>query len=118
MSKLAKAIEATLTGNVKAMRGLNLRYTEVTQQVNQNQIPVDLAKEFLLQVKLHKKAFISDGKDAQFAMQDIKRAMIEEVFGEFRPMLIEIRSALYDNDMSRVRTLLAEIEHDMFHDGL
>jgi hypothetical protein len=32
MSKLAKAIEATLTGDVKAMRGLNLRYTEVSQQ--------------------------------------------------------------------------------------
>ena len=44
--------------------------------------------------------------------------MIEEVFGEFRPMIIEMRAALYDEDTSRVRRLLAEMEHSMFADGI
>ena len=52
------------------------------------------------------------------ALRDLKRAMIEEVFGEFRPMIIEMRAALYDEDTSRVRRLLAEMEHSMFTDGI
>jgi hypothetical protein len=35
--------------------------------------------------------------------------VIEEVFGEFRPMIIEMRSALYDDDKTRIRGLLAEL---------
>ena len=52
------------------------------------------------------------------ALRDLKRVMIEEVFGEFRPMIIEMRAALYDEDTSRVRRLLAEMEHSMFADGI
>ena len=44
--------------------------------------------------------------------------MIEGVFGEFHQMIIEMRAALYDEDTSRVRRLLAEMEHSMFADGI
>lgn len=116
MSKLAKAIDATLTGNVKASRDLGLRYVDVSKAVQDN--PVRLAREFLLSVKLSKRVFIEEHHDTNIVLHDIKRAMIEEVFGEFRPMLIEMRSALYDEDLVRARTLLAEMEHSMFRDGL
>lgn len=120
MSKLAKAIDATLTGNVRATRDLNLRYTDIQAGV----APLDhlatrlLSKEMFLSVKLQKKVWVEDGHDIEIAMHDIKRAMIEEIFGEFRPMLIEIRGALYYEDTVRVRTLLAEMEQHMFRDGL
>ena len=120
MSKLAKAIEATQTRNVRVSRDLGLRYTDVQAGV----VPLDhlaaplLSKEMFLGVKLQKKVWISDGEDMEIAMHDIKRAMIEEIFGEFRPMLIEIRGALYDEDTVRARTLLAEMEQCMFRDGL
>jgi hypothetical protein len=48
----------------------------------------------------------------------VKRAMIEEVFGEFRPLIIEMRRSLYDEDTQRVRTLLARLEEQMFTDGV
>lgn len=120
MSKLAKAIDATLTRNVRATRDLNLRYTDIQAGVT----PLDhlatrlLSKEMFLSVKLQKKVWVEDGHDIEIALHDIKRAMIEEIFGEFRPMLIEIRGALYDEDTVRVRTLLAEMEQQMFRDGL
>jgi hypothetical protein len=47
-------------------------------------------------------------------MHNVKRSVIEDVFGEFRPLLIEMRTAIYDDDMTRLRTLLAQIENQMF----
>jgi hypothetical protein len=47
-------------------------------------------------------------------MHNVKRSVIEDVFGEFRPLLIEMRTAIYDDDMTRVRTLLAQMENQMF----
>lgn len=116
MSKLAKAIDAVLTGNVRASRNLGLRYTEVKFAVNESGRL--LTKEALLRVTLEKRFFKDDTLDADMVYHDIKRSMIEEVFGEFRPLLIEMRGALYDEDTNRVRTLLAEFEQQMFRDGL
>ena len=48
---------------------------------------------------------------------DIRAALLEQVFGEFRPLILEMRSALYDEDRHRIRTLLAELEHQMFHEN-
>jgi hypothetical protein len=52
------------------------------------------------------------------ALRNMKRAMIEEIFGEFRPIILELRASVYDNDLTRMRTLLAELENQMFTDGL
>ena len=82
----------------------------------------------MLRAKLETKAYISssdcnsspaaDHNNYTEALRDLKRAMIEEVFGEFRPMIIEMRAALYDEDTSKVRRLLAEMEHSMFAGGI
>lgn len=50
-------------------------------------------------------------------LNDIRSALLEQVFGEFRPLIIEMRSALYDEDRHRIRTLLSELEHQMFHEN-
>jgi hypothetical protein len=47
-------------------------------------------------------------------MHNIKRSVIEDVFGEFRPLIVEMRTAIYDDDMVRLKTLLAHIENQMF----
>lgn len=119
MSKLAKSIDATLTGNVKASRDLKLNYLDTSIAFN----PMPLTKQIRFSVKLECDRFIEDSliKNKNIyseVLKDIKRAMIEEVFGEFRPMIIEMRSALYDDDKTRIRGLLAELEERMFNDGL
>jgi uncharacterized protein (DUF1810 family) len=120
MSKLAKAINSTLTGDVKAARNLKLNYLDVSRTVSD----VDhlrLAKKYKIGVKLETSCWLEEGlvADAYHEMLfSVKRAMIEEVFGEFRPLIIEMRSALYDEDTRRVRTLLAQLEEQMFTDGV
>ena len=118
MSKLARAIVATLTNNVRAIRD---QYIDVKMHMQDHaQL---LSREVRLSVTLQctkwlEASMLSNTDIKQTVQQDIKRAMIEEVFGEFRPMLIEMRSALYDADTTRLRTLLAELEHVMFTEGL
>lgn len=118
MSKLAKAIDATLTRNVRASRDLKLNYTTINLLVNESVSTHNLSKELLLSVKIAKQCWYNESDDLNDVLHDIKRAMIEEVFGEFRPLLIEIRGSLYDEDTIRAKTLLAELEDQMFRDGL
>ena len=133
MSKLAKAIDATLTGDVKLARSLKLNYLSVEKISQELHDPMFFEKRIgiMLRAKLETKAYISSSDCIsssaadhnnmiyiQKELRDLKRAMIEEVFGEFRPMIIEMRAALYDEDTSRVRRLLAEMEHSMFADAI
>lgn len=127
MSKLAKAIDYTFTGNRSFKEKPNLNYLDV-KTATQNLGYPNIGREFMIGVKLQSTKWVDDSQLIQSkenepaitseVLHDLKRAMIEEVFGEFRPLIIEMRSALYDKDTTRVRTLLAELEHQMFADGL
>ena len=120
MSKLAKAIDATFTGNVKATRDLNLRYTDVQFNVSDRNSD---AREYRLLVKLQQMYYLSasdlaDGHAKDEVRKLLTRSMIEEVFGEFRPIIFELQSAMYLEDKQRMITLLTELEHKMFVEGL
>ena len=123
MSKLARMIKATQTGNVRAADTPSFRYAdaEIHTQTVQG---YDTGKQVRLNVKFSKDVFLSDYM-AKYpdgiwgaALSAQRRAMIEEIFGEFRPILIEAQSAVYEKDFNRVRALLAELENQMFVDGL
>jgi hypothetical protein len=126
MSKLAKAIDATVTGDVKLARNYKSNYLSVEKISQEMHDPMFFEKRIgiMLRAKLETKAYISpfamDSSSVPHTetLRDLKRAMIEEVFGEYRPMIIEMRAALYDEDTSRVRRVLAEMEQSMFADGL
>jgi hypothetical protein len=47
-------------------------------------------------------------------LKSVRRQVIEEVFGEFRPMIYEMHTALYDEDLTRVKNILAKLENQMF----
>lgn len=116
MSKFAQAITAKLTGDVKACK---MRYVTIEQQ----QLPTEpfaLRNGVEIAAVFRQKAYIDDspsrpkGECIVEALKDVRRAMVEEVFGEFRPYLIEMRAALHDGDESRLRRLLIDLEHKMF----
>ena len=50
----------------------------------------------------------------EYAADNAKRAVAEAVFGEFRPIIIQIYNALYDYDVEQARKLLSELEIQMF----
>ena len=127
MSKLSDAIDYEFTGNKSYLVRPKNNYLNVSTTVQDIGYP-SIGREFKIGVKLQATKWVGDTCLIQSnenepaivsdVLKDLKRAMIEEVFGEFRWMIIEMRSALYDKDNSRVRTLLAEMEHKMFNEGI
>jgi hypothetical protein len=124
MSKLAKAIDYQRTGNVSALQNFGYNYTDISFHTQKT----DFAYEYKVEVKLSARkwfdetALISSNENASAIRQEvytpIKRAMIEEIFGEFRPIIVELQSAIYDKNLDRMRHLAAELEYKMFHEGL
>ena len=127
MSKLSQAIDYQFTGNKSYLEKPKNNYLDVSTAVQDIGYP-NIGREFKIGVKLQTTKWVDDTKlihskenepaIVSDVLNDLKQAMIEEVFGEFRWMIIEMRSALYDKDNNRVRTLLAEMEHKMFHEGI
>jgi hypothetical protein len=118
MSKLAKVLQDAVTGNVRASRSPTNNYMDVSLHVKAD--PHHLSKEYLLKATFEAKAWLDDSDvNGRIGITySLKRSILEEVFGEFRPYLIELRTALYDQDLNRAQTLLAEFEHQMFQEGL
>lgn len=73
--------------------------------------------EYRLGAKLETK-FYSDHYNKKLEYEEIvqrmKAAMIEEVFGEFRPILYKISMASYERDFISVNKLVKELENQMF----
>lgn len=120
MSKLAEAITAELTGDKKVSR---MRYL-TTESFQQPPSGFNLRNGYAMVATFKHVAWVDDithltkGDAIVEAMKDVRRAMIEDVFGEFRPYLIEMRAALHDADESRLRKLIVELEHKMFVEGV
>ncbi len=123
MSKLAAKIDDVLTGKHRTSRLPSTRYFDIKFNTGGTQYTHGVDKEVMLDFRLRTNAWVNDlewnNTDVRSTIiRDLKRSMIEEVFGEFRPLIIELRSSLYDGDTVRTRTLLAELEHQMFTDGI
>ena len=118
MSKLAKALQFNQAGNVPKQ--------------SMDFVSADLSlgifgwdKEYKLTAKLQAKAVLAQEvvDDATFdaiaqTKQQLQRMMIEEVFGEFRNPLHEIRKALYNQDCYKAAQLLTDLEVQMFSEGI
>lgn len=123
MSKLASKIDDVLTGQHRTSRLPTVRYTDIKFNTGPTQYEYGVEKELILEVKLRTKAWVNEQEwnnteIRSNIIRDLKRSMVEEVFGEFRSIIIELRSSIYDGDTNRTRTLLAELEQQMFTDGL
>lgn len=125
MSKLAKAIEAKIYfDNVRAAMLPAPRYFEVTSEVNEitceysKDIQVRIGVKFGAQVWISEVELLKSNAPIDAAKVNVKRAIVEEIFGEFRPLLNDITIATYAGDMHQVRDLVAKLGNQMFIEGL
>jgi hypothetical protein len=125
MSKLAKLIDATITGDKKLVQNLKPQYTDVKLETGNVTREMGIAKAVKIGVTFQQVVYIdqyeldqSNGEALEHALVSIKRSIVEEVFGEFRSMLRDIHSATYDADMTRVRNATTALEQAMFYDGI
>jgi hypothetical protein len=125
MSKLSLAIDYKATGNITALNKLNYNYTDISINSHTKQ---DFMREYEILVKIYAKKWFDEdsliiSKENENAIKQdvytsIKKAIVEEIFGEFRPIIYEMQSAIYDRDTTRLRLLTSELEHKMFYEGI
>jgi len=125
MSKLAKAIEAKVYfDGARAATLPAPRYFEATKEVNEitceysKEIQVQIGVKFAAQVWISEVELLKSRAAIDAALVNVKRAIIEEIFGEFRPLLNDITIATYAGDMHQVRDLVAKLGNQMFIEGL
>jgi hypothetical protein len=120
MSKIIKLLEAKLTGDQRAGQQLAMNYTGYNIEYN-NGISSDRDYQISVYARFGAKGWVSNRdylKDGDlthnYVVRDIKRGLVEEVFGEFRPYLMDIRRALYEHNFELVREKLNELETEMY----
>ena len=85
------------------------------------QNPMNALSEYRIGLKLEHRILLSDievrsSKDdvLQMATSQVKQAIIEEVFGEFREHFRAMEMALWEHDIDKARAALRAFETQMF----
>ena len=121
MSKLAKAIDYEVSNkDYYKQLPFKFKYTNVKFSVSDDMSTIGSKyREYKIGVTLETKAFCSDmDPNRDDIVKKVKRAMIEEVFGEFRPMIYNLHAALYDKDTDEAEKIVQELDRVMFREGL
>lgn len=74
-------------------------------------------RQYHIGVEIHAHLNLPDNPNAksiQNVVEHCRRMICEEVFGEFRPMLLKIITSAYENDFEKVETTAEEILKRMF----
>jgi hypothetical protein len=121
MSKLAELLQAAYTNNVRVGQELQMDYTKTNFEYQSSPDFHSRDYEVRVNVSFGSKGwvtysdYIKDGDlSSHYVVKNIKRGVIEEVFGEFRPSLYKLRTALYDRNFDEARQILNQLEYDMF----
>ena len=119
MSKLAALVRAT---PLKEIKYSDSRLTKVSSDDSliSTSYGFGQMRAFKIAVEVGAKCFIdeykskSNGEDINERIAAMRRAVVEEVFGEFRAPLYEVTGALYDCDFRKARALLSLLERKMY----
>lgn len=120
MSKLAKAVEAYQNGDKKT----SFKYTSFKHDsARMSNSDLIAQTKYRLEVNLGATVWIDDNvkgsiDKVQWALEDVRKGIVEEVFGEFRGILNDMRIANHQSDSDRMRTLISELEYKMFVEGI
>ena len=120
MSKISDAINYQLIGETESYRTLGLEFTDMSTEISDDRL--ECVKKFSVGVCLRRIVSTSFHSLEQNArdfitaetINKIKAEIIDEIFGEFRPDIQKIRSALWEQDLAKARQSLNDLEHKMF----
>lgn len=112
MSKLSENLEAYSTG-VRAAPQQKLNYVSFKTSVYE-QPPYLIS--YRLECNIGSQFFVyeNDNQALDYAIAKSKRALLEEIFGEFRQDLYNLDVALYNEDYQKAKELLSCVMKNMF----
>lgn len=114
MSKLTNLIEVHQTGRVRLVP-----HSPVVQVKEESTSVIEPLKvgmlEYRLEVKFAVRGYADKDKSEDIVrLKDMaKRQILEEVFGEFRPMLRRVERAIYELNWDEARDALRDLEMEM-----
>lgn len=125
MSRLAKHLKPSSTGRRSIEYGLmpSLDVREMAANSAEAAAPTVLS-EYAIEARLRATCLIDDRSAQQAdsvwedAVRSTRRKIVEEVFGEFRPMLYQLNEATHKRDWAAVNRGLRQIYDTMFEEGL
>jgi len=126
MSKIVKLIMAQQSHPIDVKRLSNkLNFSKVTEHYSNefntlgyDSIKYEIGVRFGAAVYVPNTPTNATEHALDFAIRKVKRAVIEEVFGEFRVLITQMHVALIERDFDKVSNLLEELDHLMFIEGL
>jgi hypothetical protein len=120
MSKFSEALKATPTGKVGHIPMKNLLLNTSVNYAHYDSF--GLTKEVLIEARFGVKKMLASSPSGnlqfheiqEIFLQDMRRALVEEVFGEFRPIITELYEAMYDQDTTAMRAAITKLDQRMF----
>lgn len=122
MSNLAKQLRAYDSGQ----RFVGLPpLPSLTAKNEVRDLHSEMAKEVLVEVRLGARALVNEsvqclhGDDVfTDAIRVMRRKIVEEVFGEFRPLIYAINEAQHNRDWAEASRLSGKLYEQMFVEGI
>lgn len=112
MSKVVRLIAARDTGYKTPLR------SRVAFSVNSEFVRESpYASRYEIECRVGGTASVTDrmrGRELTAAIQAVQRAVVEEIFGEFRPVLSDIEMALWNDDVEEAQRLVKALREQMF----
>jgi hypothetical protein len=120
MSRLAKNLSASETGrcftDVPPMSTLFI-------QDSISEVQGNIAHEYRIEVRLGALTLVNKQTNHESnvftdAIRATRRKIVEEVFGEFRPLIYQINEAIHNRNWSEANQLTSKLYHQMFEEGI
>jgi hypothetical protein len=125
MSKFNSALKYTMS-NKRMVDPVPMRYGEMHFSNSEAQIDNSVFHQLDVRLEFGCRSFINqvelllsrDDSVLTEAIKKMKRSIVEEVFGEFRKDIENIRHALYERDVKKAQVELDNLYLNMFENGL
>ena len=121
MSKIAKLLAAKQ--KVPPEYGVMLPKMNFTKVSDSEAVStIDRSTRYRIVIELGAEVWVSEETSKyphalEHAIRDVRGAVVEEIFGEFRSLLKQVKVSLYDRDTDRAWELLEQLERQMFIEG-
>lgn len=114
MSQIIKRIEAQATGT-KYMKEVHYSPLVSTEAKYHQPLENPYISEYSIQVKFGHRVKVQEESKAE-AIQAVKKAITELIFGEFRSDLVKLQYLLYNREFDEALKTAKDIEQRMFYD--
>ena len=115
MSKLAENIQTTITNKRAISNNYDFTFTYEQSNIKPSLLyQVRFDAVFGVRYYIDEKQCYKNSDVLALTLTNVKRQVVEEIFGEFRKPLMELRHNLYDRKIDISLELLSKLEKQMF----